>query len=287
MDKSLIYKSLFWELLVFILLTNPFQISAQKDIPDDFCISVQEKALYDRVNNLREDYGKNRVEYSASLSFVAKTHVLDLLENSPDTSVCNLSSWSDKGNWAPCCFNPYVPDQDCMWEKPKQLTGYPYRGYELVSYFEDTLSVDSVINLWSDAREVLDMILTDGNYSKKRWICMGVGMNAHYVSVWFGQRSDKFNSINLCNDSITVIAEEKTETGEEGIYYVIFGSYLNTRDAKEAIRRLNKNEFNKAGILKSKNKIRVYLNKFTNIKEAVYYKQNLPYTYREAWVYKE
>jgi hypothetical protein len=269
------------------MLINPFKLSAQKDIPDDFCISVQEKALFDRVNNLREDYGKNRVEYSASLSFVAKKHVLDLLENSPDTSVCNLSSWSDKGNWTPCCFNHYVPDQDCMWEKPKELTSYPYRGYELVSYFEDTLSVDSVINLWSDAREVLDMILTDGNYSKKKWICMGVGMNAHYVSVWFGQRSDKFNSISLCNDSTEVIAEEKTETGGEGIYYVIFGSYLNTRDAKEAIRRLNKNEFDKAGILKSKNKIRVYLNKFTNIKEAVYYKQNLPYTYREAWVYKE
>jgi len=273
-------------LLVYLILFYPLHIFAQRDIPDDFCITSQEKALYEQINRLIKDYGKDRLEFSASLSFVAKTHVKDLLDNHPDTSICNLSSWSNKGNWTPCCFNPYVPDHDCMWDKPKELTSYPYRGYELVSYFEDAYTTDSVINLWSDSKEVLNMLLTNGNFNNKKWICMGVGMNEHYVSVWFGQRSDKFKMIRLCDNADTITAKLNKQKNEQ-IYYVIFGSYLNTKDAKEAIKRLNKNGYDHAGVLKSKNKVRVYLNKFSTIKEAIYYKQNLPYSYREAWIYKE
>lgn len=265
-------------------------ILAQKKIPDNFCITFEEQLLFDKLNILIEDYGKSSIDLSASLSFVAKTHVNDLLLHHPDTSVCNLSSWSDKGEWTACCHNPYVPQQDCMWDKPKELTPYTYRGYELASYFEESFTVDSVINLWSETKEVLDMLLTEGNYKKKKWICMGIAMNEHYVSVWFGQRADRLDEPDICNGEEMAVTNDTmiatTPTGEI-IYYLIFGSFTVPKDAKEAVKRYKKNGFENAGTLKSGKQTRVFLGQYSSLKEAMHAKQQLAYTYREAWIYKE
>jgi hypothetical protein len=265
-------------------------MSAQKSIPDGFCISFDEQMLYDKLNLLRKDYGKSDIEFSKSLSFVAAVHIEDLIKNHPDTSVCNLSSWSDQGDWTACCHNPYLPQQDCMWDKPKELTPYTYRGYELVSYFEEGFTADSVLLLWAETKEVLDMILTEGDYKSKKWITMGVAMNDEYVSVWFGQRSDRLGEPDICSSGeseagaaiITSKAVENVIT-----YYLIFGSFSDPKDAKEAVRRYRKNGFDNAGTLSSGDVTRVYLGKYDDLKEIMYVKQNLPYTYREAWIYKE
>ncbi len=275
--------------LLFLLLLTSIPGKAQKKIPDDFCITSHEKKLFDAINTLLTDYGKKSLKLSASLSYVAKTHVKDLLQNRPDTSICNLSSWSDKGDWTPCCFNRYVPQQECMWGKPKELTTYPYRGYEMAGYFQDEFTADSVIELWSSQKEVLDMLLTRENYSKKEWVCMGIGMNRHYVSVWFGQRPDKVKAPLIC-DTATVIAVLDTAkiTKKTEYYYLIIASFLNEKDAREAIKRYKKNGFKNAGtIIKSSNRVRVYLDRFPTLKEAMYAKQNLPYSFHDAWIYKE
>lgn len=141
--------------------------TSQNLIPEEFCLSNNEFNLFEKVNLLRLDYEKRQLQLSSSLSYVAKAHVEDLQNNKPDTSICNLSSWSDKGDWTACCYNKYIHNPDCMWDKPKELTPYPYRGYELVTYFEEGTHVDSIIDLWSDSKEVLDMILTRGNYKKR------------------------------------------------------------------------------------------------------------------------
>ena len=271
--------------LFLILSLNGY---GQKKIPDDFCITPQEQHLFNSLNTLLTDYGKKPLKLSASLSYVAKLHVEDLLNNRPDTSICNLSSWSDKGNWTPCCFNRYVPSQECMWKKPKELTPYPYRGYELAGYFQDEFNVDTVVNVWSSQREVLDMLLATGYYAKKEWACMGVAMNQHYVSVWFGQRPDKVKSPQICD---TLVSDRASDTSlmanKPQYFYLIIASFQNEKDAKEAIRRYKKNGFENVGILKANNRVRVFLDKFTELKEAIYAKQNLPYSYRDAWIYKQ
>lgn len=280
-----IIKSLLVSLLSILLCWNA-DLLAQKKIPSEFCITPQEKILFDQLNNLIEDYGNPRLKLSTSLSYVARVHINDLLNNHPDTSICNLSSWSDKGDWTSCCHNPYVPQQDCMWDKPKELTTYPYRGYELICYFEDVFTYDSVLNLWAGSKEVLDMLLANGNFSKKNWICMGVAQNKHYASVWLGQRADKVKKPVICKDSTdTFIVGDSLLSIEN--FYVIFGSFSTIRDAKEAHKRLKKNGFDDAGILTSSNNFRIYLKEFSNVKEAMYYKQKLPYTYREAWIFRE
>lgn len=286
MHNKHIIKAVTFFVIGYLLL--PATSQAQHKIPGDYCISAEEMQLFDQINELRSDYGKTKLKISASLSYVAHTHVNDLLNNHPDTSICSLSSWSDKGNWKACCYNPYVLNEKCMWDKPKELTTYPYRGYELVTYFEDEVSVDSVIRLWSDSREVLDMILTREKYKQKKWICMGVGINGHYVSVWFGQRADKTAKPHIC-DKTKGSAATAANTGqqEKSFYYLIYGSFDNVKDAKEALKRLQKSDFPKAGILEKDHRTRIYLGKFNNLKEANFAKQNLPYTYREAWILKD
>ena len=274
---------------MFFGLTSIFYAQSSKEIPDNFCVSLDEQLLYDKINLLRLDYGKSDIEFSVSLSYVAAVHIEDLTKNRPDTSVCNLSSWSDKGDWTACCYNPYVPNQDCMWDKPKELTPYPYRGYELVGYFEDGFTVDSVIQLWAETKAVLDMLLTDGNFKKKKWITMGVAMNEEYVSVWFGQRADRLGEPDLCTNKIDTPEQAAIISTEAApiTYYLIFGSFSDPKDAKEAVKRYKKNGFEEAGTIPGEGMTRVYLGKYTDLKEIMYVKQKLPYTYREAWIYKE
>lgn len=118
---------------------------------------------------------------------------------------------------------------------------------------------------------------------------MGIGMNRHYVSVWFGQRPDKVKAPLIC-DTVTVIAVLDTAkiTKKTEYYYLIIASFLNEKDAREAIKRYKKNGFKNAGtIIKSSNRVRVYLDRFPTLKEAMYAKQNLPYSFHDAWIYKE
>jgi hypothetical protein len=276
-------------LILFMCAGMTVRSQAQKKIPEQFCISMEEQLLFDKINLIRDDYGKPELEFSISLSYLAAVHVEDLLINNPDTSICNLSSWSDKGDWTPCCYNSYVINQDCMWDKPKEITPFTYRGYELAAYFEDDFNADSVISLWSSSKPVLDMILTEGNFKKKKWICMGVALNDQYVSVWFAQRADWSGEPDLCSESDTTLVPVATSdtAARQVTYYLIFGSFSDIKDAREAVKRLNKNGFEHAGTIRSEDKYRVYLDKYNNLKEAMFAKQNLSYTYREAWVYKE
>jgi len=281
---NLIYLFLF----ISIFVINNSGISQNK-IPKNFCINKNDKELFNLINQLRLDYGKSTLQLSSSLSYVAKFHVNDLQINRPDTSICNLSSWSNKGDWTPCCYTKYLHNPDCMWDKPKELTPYPYRGYELVIFIQDDFNTDTIINLWSNSKEVLDMVLTRGNYKSKKWICAGIATSENYVSLWFGQRKDKQKKPEVCNiqeqnnDSTSTI----TATTKLNTYYLIFGSFDNIHDAKEASKETKAAGFTNSSILVKNNKYRIYLNKYSSMKEAMFAKQQLSYSYREAWIFKD
>ncbi len=278
-------KYLFFVFIFFFSL----KLFGQHKIPSGFCMDQNEKELAEAINKIRVEHGKKPVKLSVSLTFVAETHVKDLEVNHPDTSVCNLSSWSNKGKWTPVCYNPYVVDRKAMWDKPRELTPYPYNGYELVAYMEGGIHMDSLAILWDTLAESLDLITTEGIWNKKSWLAMGVGISGNYASVWFGQREDRKGEPRMCSSKKTaakerVIAKEKHQ---KPFYYIISGSFPNIKDAGEAVRRLKKNGFSNAGILANSKRIRVYLNRFNKIKDAQKARKKLPYSYRKAWILKE
>lgn len=275
-------------LTTLILVLVPFITLCQKSIPDNFFIDKIEITLFQNINQMRVDYSMPEVQLSASLCYVAELHVNDLQTNNPDTSVCNLSSWSDKGDWTACCYNKYLHNPDCMWDKPKELTPYRYRGYELVTFFEEDFNSDSIINLWSDSKKTLDMILTRDKYANKKWICVGIGISDNYISIWFGQGRDNLKEPDICDENDSNIAVPAMTTRNiSSTYYLIFGSHTNMHDAKEACRNLKNDEFKNCDVLVKNDKYRVYLNKFSSLQEAMYAKQRLPFAYREAWILKD
>jgi len=221
---------------------------------------------------------------SKSLSYVAFVHLDDLIKNHPDTSICNLSSWSDKGDWTACCYNKYVPKQDCMWDKPKELSPFKYRGYELALFIEEGANPDTIMQVLMSSNKAIDMLLTKGTYSKKKWVSIGISIKQNYASIWFAQRDDNTGIPKICQELTTSIESSKPTVS---VYYVIAASFEVKTDAKEMLKRLKQTGFKKAGLLKSGNNIRVYLQEFTNLKEAMYFKQNLPYTYGDAWIFKK
>lgn len=271
-------------MLIFSIFVLSNTHGQNGSIPNKFCITVAEDQLFNRVNQFRIENGKTSIENSISLSYVAKLHVDDLLENHPDTSICNLSSWSDKGDWTACCYNSYVPNPDCMWDKPKEITPFKYRGYELVLYFEEEFNVDTVMQLIQSSKEARDMVLTNGNYKQKKWICGGFGINDNYVSIWFAQRLDNQGSPAICRgEKLQPDSLEKINPN----FYLIVASFESVKDAREALKRLKQSGYKESGILRSDNNVRIYINKFDGLKEAMFFKQNLPYTYNDSWIFKQ
>ncbi len=276
-----------WFTLLWLIigLTLSGSLYAQKKVPSSFCLHPAEKRLADSINRIRLSHGKKALPLSVSLSFVARTHVTDLLINHPDTSICNLSSWSNKGKgrWKAVCYNPYVVNHEGMWKKPQELTDYPYRGYEMVAYSQDSLVVDSVLSLWEDSPEAMAMVLTNGVWGKKSWAIMGVGLNGHYASVWFGQRPDKAGKPGICQS----VKKNKKKSSTGHAFYLIYGSYPGISSATKVMNRLKAKGFKSAGILRSHKHNRVYLYRSTDFQQVKKERQRLLKKYPKMWILQQ
>lgn len=280
--------------LIFLSVLIPFRISAQIVSVDNICLDEQEIKLVNMINQLRVQNNLPIIALSRSLSYVAKLHVYDLQLNKQDTSICNAHSWSDKGKWTPCCYNSYVMKNNCMWDKPKELTTYNFRGYELVYNEEGIVSADSVFKIWKSSEVVLDMLLSRDIHSDKKWLAIGIGVSENYVSVWFGQRPDPtpkpIGCFELKNDAIQSTADQTINVSvsdKAAKYYLIYGSFTNKSDAEEALKRYKNAGFSKASIVVKERKYRVALDVCTNLKDAMKSKEKYKDLYPEAWIYKE
>ncbi len=273
---------------LFFFFSLTFMLQAQKSGHDSICISVDEQRITDLINNLRKQNKLPEIPLSNSLCYVAKMHVRDLQTNRPDTSICNTGSWSDKGKWTPCCYNKYVLKTDCMMDKPKELTPYKFRGYE-ISYFEEGIvHADSLFDIWSGTPEVADMLLARGIHSDKKWQAMGISIGDNYVCLWLGQRPDPLGKPGLCSKEAPKSAAVENEKKNEitGKYYLIYGSFSLQKEAEEEVKKHQAKGFKNAQILKKGDKIRVALGVYNSIKEAMAAKEKYKEQYKDAWILK-
>lgn len=280
-------------ILLFTLLH--LTVLSQRSSIETLCLSEEEMKLTELINSFRKQNKLPEISVSISLSYVAKTHVYDLQNHKPDTSICSTLSWSNKGKWTDCCFNNYVLKYECMWEKPKELTSYQYRGYELSYYEEGIIYVDSVFNLWKKTPAVVDMLLGRNIHSDKKWLAFGVGISDNYVSVWFGQRADPAGKASKCNKfkeevfsplvatSDSVVAKPKKESK----FYIIYGSFNNVNDANEAIKRFRNSGLKNVQIVPRDGRFRIALDVFKNLNDAKAALEKLAHSYPEAWIFKD
>ncbi len=281
---------MFARILLFVFTLYSLALFAQQN-QTDVCLNEDEIRLAELINNFRKENKLPPVALSVSLTQVAKTHVYDLQTNNPDTSICSTASWSNKGSWKACCYNPYVLHEECMWDKPKELTSYVYRGYELSYYEERIIQVDSLFALWKTTNEASEMLLTKGAYHDKKWEAMGLAIGENYACVWFGQRIDSKGKPPSCADlaktQLKINATSLVSTqSNDSKYYLIYGSFSNRNDADEAVRRYRNNGFKQAMVLEKASKIRVAIGVYDNLKDAMAAKEKLAPSFNDAWILK-
>jgi uncharacterized protein YkwD len=191
--------------LLFVLFSA--NASAQKETRNNplpvTCLSQVETELFRLINEYRSQKGLPGINLSASLSYVAKTHAKDQTENFSEGSRCNMHSWSGKGEWSSCCYTADHKKAKCMWDKPRELTGYQGDGFE-ISFYSTYLYpspaafANDILDGWKKSPGHNDMIINKGIWKNVRWKSVGIGIYGEYANVWFGREEDSAGEPGPC-----------------------------------------------------------------------------------------
>ncbi|MCD4746984.1 MAG: SPOR domain-containing protein [Bacteroidales bacterium] len=278
--------------LIYIELFNFKYAEASNDIPNDFCITQEELKLFNLINNYRKKIDLPEIPLSKSLSYVAKLHINDLYNNKPDTNICNFHSWSDKGKWSACCFSKENIEQSCMWDKPKELTSYEGKGYEITFWESVDATAETAFKLWISNNASNSMILNSDKWEKYNWNAIGVGIYKAYSVVWFGEETDKENEIKVCGTKIVITNKTAQQTNNEnntissktGRYYLIFGSFTSSEEANKQIEKYKSKGFTNVKLVIKDKKHRVSLSDHSSLKKAKEAKAKLDAAYKDVWI---
>ncbi len=167
-----------------------FSCEPEPEIEDDrVTLTAEEMELYNLLMTYRAELGLAEIPLSASLTIVAQTHVEDLQENNLIVGDCNAHSWSEFGDWAPCCYTADHAQAACMWDKPRELTVYPGNGFEIAAHSGGAISPLIALNSWKNSPGH-DAVIKNEVPWKKEWKAIGIGLKGKYAAVWFGNEVD-------------------------------------------------------------------------------------------------
>lgn len=163
------------------------------ETPDEVTLTPEAKLLADMLNDYREENGLDRIPLSKSLTHVAQVHVTDLNLHYDRNTGCNVLSWSDQGDWTPCCVTDDPARLKCMWDKPKQLSSYKTMGIEMgleifVGRMRPSIAFHSYIDPKNNSYYVL---LNKKEWGRVKYKAMGIALQGRFVAVWFGMKTDK------------------------------------------------------------------------------------------------
>lgn len=267
--------------------------SSPQKLPDNFCISNEEYRLYKLINDFRKENGLAAIPISSSLSYVAKIHVRDLADNRPDTSYCNLNSWSSNGPWTSCCHSKFTPQPECILNKPRELTQYDGEGHELCYWDSEGADPDTVFDFWTTIEQAKDMILNREKWVLYGWNAMGVGIYQGYASVWLGEMVDVEAEPEICKKASEKELEIPKEDKDNTVvslptdrYYIIFGSFNDIETARKEREKFESQGFYNAKILIKNNNFRVSLSDHPSMEEAQDARSRMAEKYQKAWILK-
>ena len=274
----------------FVLVFYLLPLTVISDIPPDFCISKTEYRLYELINQHRIDNGLPELSLSISLSFVATTHVADLVNHHPDTSICNLNSWSNKGDWTSCCHNNYVPKSQCILDKPKELTNYRGEGHELAYWEPALVDPDSLLAFWESIDETNDFLLNENRWDKYKWRSIGVGILEGYAVIWVGELIDREGQPATCEKnkeetiSTTPPVALSLITEKSNTFYVICASYETENDAMVDAKELSGKGYPQVKVVRGDHNFRVSLGDFKSLDEAKSFRAKLGDQFSNVWI---
>ncbi|MEQ8425310.1 MAG: CAP domain-containing protein [Cyclobacteriaceae bacterium] len=169
-------------------------------VEDDVCVSVEEKKLYELIMDYRKAKKLKSIPFSSKLTLVAQTHVRDLMDNYDYTTrgECNPHSWSDKGEWSSCCYTADHAKASCMWDKPREISGYQGDGFEIAYYSSGGANAVEGLEGWKKSPGHNPLLINSGTWSKIEWKAIGIGIYGQYGVVWFSNGEEESSKIKLC-----------------------------------------------------------------------------------------
>lgn len=190
---------------LYILLT----VLIVKAEPPGTCVSADEAALIDAINDYRMANGLAAVPWSNVLITVGQWHAEDAFINGATlfTGECNLHSWSDDlpSLWTGMCYTPDHAQAAQMWAKPNQISGGTFVGNGYENGAAGYASIEAALAGWQASPGHNDVILNQGIWSSITWRSIGVGVNTNatnYFYLWFSDTSDTSPMMALCGDLI-------------------------------------------------------------------------------------
>lgn len=167
-------------------------------VPVNYCIGEREMTLYRMINVYRHTNKLPPIQLSKSLSYVASLHAKDLFLHHPDQGSCNFHSWSNKGFWVPFCYPRDENKKNSVWDKPRELTRYPSKGYEIVYWENNPLVTDTIMMVWTTEEYFNSFLLNTGKWQGKTWNAIGIAVYENYACAWFGDVNDPEGAAKVC-----------------------------------------------------------------------------------------
>lgn len=177
--------------ILFLALTLLVSAHSPSLRPTAVCVSTEEVKLYDLLMEYRKTKQLERIPLSLKLTQVAQVHARDLSENyKPGNEKCNIHSWSKKGNWKACCYTSDHKEASCMWNKPKEISGYASNAFEIAYYSSKGASAAEGLEGWKKSIGHNQVIINEATWKNVKWNAIGIGIYKEYGVVWFGELAD-------------------------------------------------------------------------------------------------
>lgn len=186
---------------------SPVIMQMLNESGDYGCLSVDEKDLFDRLNDYRKMNGLTPIPNARSLNMVARIHAYDIATNRPEEGcdefgrLCNLHSWSAQGFWSPVCYTGDRRQLAGVIRKPSEITNRVYcdAGYENVYWTSaEVIFPYRVVDAWQKSPEHDSLILEKDRWEGSNWQALGVGIYRNVVTIWVGEMPDPLGPLKDC-----------------------------------------------------------------------------------------
>lgn len=289
--------------ILSVILLSSITLTAQDPsaiLLKDHCATPEEVALYDLIAAFRKEKNLPPVPFSKSLSYVARVHLMDLTAHRPDFAGCNPHSWSDKGKWKSCCYSRDEKRIACMTEKPKELTNYKAKAWEIIYEAGEPAVAADAFDLWKEISLTRDYFSNEGKWAKP-WKAIGIAVYGDYASVWFGEGDDPEKIYTLCGSDSAFnqpMLPEVVQTKQEAVqpkdipaepltnYAIITGSLNSLEKANREVARLRDLGYSKARLIPSGNNFRISISEYPTEAEASKNLRDFQTIYPGAWILK-
>ena len=297
-----------------------------KPVPASFCISSMEYKLYNMINAYRQRYDLPPIPLSKSLCFLSSTHVKDLFFHHPDQGSCNAHSWSDQGSWKPFCYPRDENKKNSVWDKPKELTPYRGKGFEIVYWENNAVAIDSIIVFWKSMDYFNSFLMNTGKWQGKKWNAIGIGIHENYACAWFGELQDPEGEPFICGQEpqktvsppkekpvLTEKKEPKKKDAEKKVpfelkkkekpaepkvnnenlvpgkeyYYIIVKGVAPEKECQRFLRDLQSKGYYASRLLEKNGKQRVSIMEFLYKSKADSALRLVKKTWQDAWILKQ